>query len=352
MSNTSDTKIVTYLIILALINVLASLTAGKASNLIGRRYTVLFPLIIHFLGSVTSFAPHIAFFISSQVLIAISTGFLLTVSPIYITELSSISTRGFSICFLEIFMNIGQIFGNIIAYSMFNLPQHLVWKVISGTGAIVSFFLYFGALSLPESPSWLALRGQVDESKRVLSQILDSQHEIDLRLNVIKSNDVEKHRPWRDLLLHPSPSVRKALIVAVGINFFQKSVGIEAMQFYSPRVLGIEKQRDLLLATTAIGLMNTGFVLFAGILMDRIGRRPLLLTSLSGLIPSLAGLGLTLTVTNQRCENLYFWVSYFYATHPHSSEYQYSKKLCPNLRVPAVIFLIFIYLYIYNIYIT
>ena len=102
-------------------------------------------------------------------------------------------------------------------------------------------------------------------------------------------------------MLRPSPAVRRILISAVGLHFFQQASGIDSVVLYSPRVFqktGLKSKNQLLGATVAVGFTKTVFILVATFLLDRIGRRPLLLGSTGGMVLSLAGLGLGLTAVD------------------------------------------------------
>lgn len=112
---------------------------------------------------------------------------------------------------------------------------------------------------------------------------------------------------WKELLLRPTPAVRRILIAAIGIHFFEHATGIEAVVLYSPRIFkkaGIRTQNKLLIATMGVGLTKTCFLLVATFLIDKVGRRPLLLTSLGGMALSLAGLGFGLTMVERSGERL------------------------------------------------
>ncbi|XP_031267030.1 polyol transporter 5-like [Pistacia vera] len=153
------------------------------------------------------------------------------------------------------------------------------------------------------------------DTRKVLNRTSDSKDEATLRLADIKEvvgipqecNDdvvwVEKRSHgegvWRELLLHPTPAVRHYLICAIGIHFFQQSSGMNAVVLYSPRIF--EKARITsdnlkLLAAVAVRFLKILFILVATFLLDRIGRRPLLLSSVASMILSLATLRFSLTV--------------------------------------------------------
>jgi MFS family permease len=104
---------------------------------------------------------------------------------------------------------------------------------------------------------------------------------------------------WKEMFLHPTPPVRRMLVAGMGVLFVQHLSGINGVQLYSARVfkaVGIASTNEILAANIGVGLAKTVFILTAILLVDRVGRRGLYLSSLAGVIVSLSCLGLSLTV--------------------------------------------------------
>ena len=184
-----------------------------------------------------------------------------------------------------------------------------------GVGAVPSVILAIVVLWMPESPRWLVMQGRLGDAKTVLDKTSDSKEEAQIRLADIKeaagipedcTDDIVQvskrshgEDVWKELLLRPTPAVRHVLIAAVGIHFFQQCSGIDSVVLYSPRIFekaGITSSSKKLLATVAVGFVKTVFILVATFFLDKIGRRPLLLSSVAGMIFSLATLGFGLKV--------------------------------------------------------
>lgn len=291
--------------------------AGRTSDWIGRRYTIILASLIFFLGAILmGFAPNYWFLMFGRFVAGIGVGYALMIAPVYTAEVASASCRGFFTSFPEVFINGGVLLGYISNYAFSKLPTKLGWRFMLGIGVIPSVLLGIGVLAMPESPRWLVMQGRLGDAKRVLDRTSDTLEESKTRLADIKEaagipqdcqDDIvsvtreSSHGSgvWRELFLHPTPTVLHILIAAIGIHFFQQASGIDAVVLYSPRIYekaGITKPSYRLLATIAVGCMKTFFTLVATFLVDKIGRRILLLSSCGGMILSLLALATGLTI--------------------------------------------------------
>ncbi|XVF67375.1 hypothetical protein PTKIN_Ptkin10aG0115800 [Pterospermum kingtungense] len=320
----SDVQVEILVGTLSLYCLIGSYVAGRTSDWIGRRYTILLAGAIFFAGALLmGFATNYAFLMVGRFVTGIGVGYGLMIAPVYTAELSPASSRGFLTSFPEVFINGGILLGYVSNYAFSKLPLHLGWRLMLGVGAVPSVLLAIGVLAMPESPRWLIMQGRLGEAKSVLDKTSDTKEEAELRLSDIKEaagipqdcNDdivqIQKQTHgegvWRELLLYPTPAVRHALICAVGIHFFQQATGVDSVVLYSPRIfekVGITSSNDKLLATMAVGFVKTIFILVATFLLDRIGRRPLLLSSIGGMVLSLATLGLSLTIIEHSDQKL------------------------------------------------
>ncbi|XVE66668.1 hypothetical protein DITRI_Ditri08aG0096800 [Diplodiscus trichospermus] len=312
----SDVEVEILVGILNLYCLVGSCAAGRTSDWIGRRYTIVLANAIFFVGSLLmGFSTNYAFLMFSRFVAGIGVGFACMIAPVYTAEISPASSRGFLTSFPEVSINCGILLGYVSNYAFSKLPVNIGWRLMLGIGAVPSVFLALVVLAMPESPRWLVMQGRVGEAKTVLDKTLGTKEEAQLRLNDIKeaagipqdcTNDIVQVQKrthgegvWQELLLHPTPTVRHILICAVGIHFFQQSSGIDAIVLYSPRIFdkaGITSSNGKLLATIAVGFVKTIFILVATFLLDRIGRRALALSSIGGMAASLATLGFSLTI--------------------------------------------------------
>ncbi|KAK4343714.1 hypothetical protein RND71_036808 [Anisodus tanguticus] len=291
--------------------------AGRTSDWIGRRYTIVFACIIFFVGAILmGFATNYWFLMLGRFVAGIGVGYALMIAPVYTAEVAPASCRGFCTSFPEVFINGGVLLGYVSNYAFSMLPLKLGWRLMLGIGVIPSVLLGIGVLAMPESPRWLVMQGRLGDAKRILDKTSDTLEESKMRLADIKeaagiSQDCQDdivsvtrrsshgEGVWKELFLHPTPAVLHILIAGIGVHFFQQASGIDAVVMYSPRIYekaGITKYKDMLLATIAVGCMKTFFTLVATFLVDKIGRRILLLSSCGGMTLSLLALATGLTI--------------------------------------------------------
>ncbi|KAF5188264.1 Polyol transporter, partial [Thalictrum thalictroides] len=323
----SDTQVEILVGILNLYCLFGSAAAGKTSDWIGRRYTIVLAAAIFFVGAILmGTAMSYSLLMLGRFVAGIGVGYALMIAPVYTAEVSPASARGFLTSFPEVFINFGILLGYVSNWTLSKLSLRLGWRLMLGIGAVPSVFMGLGVLYMPESPRWLVLQGRLGDAKRVLVKTSDTKEEAQQRLvaiqeaagipldctdEIVKVPKVEKgHEVWKELFLHPTPTVRRILIAGVGIHFFQQASGIDAVVLYSPRIFkkaGIVSKDALLGATVAVGFVKTISILVATFFLDKIGRRPLLLSSVGGMIVAVILLASGLTVIDQNPEQKYVW---------------------------------------------
>ncbi|CAI9110743.1 OLC1v1010819C4 [Oldenlandia corymbosa var. corymbosa] len=315
--------------ILNLCALVGSLCAGRTSDIIGRRYTIILASCIFLLGSVLmGYSPNYAVLLAGRCTAGVGVGFALMIAPVYSAEISSPNYRGFLSSLPELGISIGILLGYISNRVFAGLPLHEGWRIMLGIAAIPSLALAIGILKMPESPRWLIMQGRLGEAKKILYQVSNDDEEAEERLLDIKKaagidencNDdivkIPKSRKthgegvWKELLLRPTPAVRWILIAAVGIHFFEHATGIEAVILYGPRIFkkaGVTSHHKILLAQIGVGLIKLTCISISTVTVDRFGRRKLLLASLAGMFVSLIGLATFLTVVEHAGDKKLVW---------------------------------------------
>lgn len=287
---------------LNLFSLVGSLAAGKTSDCIGRRYTIVLAAGTFLVGALLmGLAPSFPFLIAGRAVAGIGVGYSLMIAPLYTAEVSPAVTRGFLTSLPEVFITVGILLGYIFNYALSGLSSRFNWRLMLGLAAFPAVAIACGVMVMPESPRWLIMKGRISEAKVVLRRTSESDEEADRRLEEITkaagdsdSSDWHGQGVWRQLL-RPTPPLRRVLVAAIGINFFMQASGNDAVVYYTPAVFesaGIRSRRGLVGVTVIMGVAKTSFVLISALFLDHYGRRPLLLLGSMGQAISLFGLGL------------------------------------------------------------
>jgi sugar porter (SP) family MFS transporter len=168
-------------------------------------------------------------------------------------------------------------------------------------GLAVAPALVFGTgmFFLPETPRWLIRGGHHEIAHRVLVRIRELG-DVNAEIEEIKASLARQTEGghWTDLLRR---QVRPALFVGLGLAVFQQITGINTVIYYAPKILqtaGFNSASGAILATVGIGVVNVAMTILAMFLVDRAGRRPLLLVGIAGMIITLGVLGLSFRISN------------------------------------------------------
>jgi sugar porter (SP) family MFS transporter len=166
------------------------------------------------------------------------------------------------------------------------------WRWMLGLGAVPAVILAIGMMEMPQSPRWLVMAGKDYVARATLSRIrVDDPAAIDRELAEIKESLDVKAGGWRDLL---HPVVKAALFVGVGLAVLQQVTGINTVIYYAPTIVqftGVNSDASAILAAVGVGVVNVGMTVVALRLLDRAGRRTLLLGGVSAMVVSLLALG-------------------------------------------------------------
>jgi SP family galactose:H+ symporter-like MFS transporter len=268
-----------------------ALAAGTLSETIGRRPTNVVAGVSFILGSALSaMAPDVEILIVSRVIIGLAIGLTSVAAPLYIAELAPARHRGKLVSIFQLAITTGILVSYIVDRAL--APAH-AWRWMLGLAFIPGTLLVLGMIPMPESPRWLLKKGAKKAARQVLS-LVRSADEIDEDLQEIQ-DDLDRNRPtgWTELLM---PGLRPALLVGVGLAVLQQVTGINTIIYYAPQIFesaGLDNATTALAATVGIGVINVLSTLIAIWLVDRVGRKPLLLAGLVGMTVSLFALGST-----------------------------------------------------------
>lgn len=267
---------------LALGAIIGCIIAGYLAEKYGRRPGLLFSAIIFSVSCIAmAFSPSRDFFIFSRFVAGISVGMASMLSPMYIAEIAPAAFRGRMVAINQLTIVLGILFTNLINYYLRNSGED-AWRWMFGLGVIPSSLFLIGSLILPESPRWLLQSGKDEKARIILARIGDENFVNSTLQSVKKSFDFVDKTDFSALF---KKGIFAAVLVGIGLAVFQQFCGINTVFNYTPKILesiGASKDSQLL-QTVFIGGVNLVFTIFSMVLVDKIGRKPLMVIGSIGL---------------------------------------------------------------------
>ncbi|XP_043716457.1 D-xylose-proton symporter-like 2 isoform X1 [Telopea speciosissima] len=280
---------------------IGSLLAFTVADFLGRRRELILSSLLYLVGAlITVLAPDFLVLVIGRFVFGIGIGLAMHAAPMYIAETAPTQIRGQLISLKEFFIVIGMLLG----YGIGSLEIDILagWRYMYGTSIPLSLIMGIGMWWLPSSPRWLLLRaiqgkGNMQDLREnaILclcrlrgSSIGDSAPEqVDEILTELSYGEPEKEATLGEIF---QGKCLKALIIGAGLVLFQQITGQPSVLYYAATILqsaGFSAASDATRVSVLLGvlkLITTGVAVFA---VDRIGRRPLLLVGVSGIVISL-----------------------------------------------------------------
>ena len=316
----------------------SSAVGGSLNNAWGRRKCIIFSACTFVMGSLVLFvAWDYSVLVLGRVIVGIGIGITSLTAPMYIAEVAVPEMRGTLVTVNAFLVTFGQFFAGMVDGVFDEIMPHHGWRYMLGLAAVPAVVMLCGFMSLPESPRWLAMKGRNDEATAVLQGLRDadelakqemeeirqsiavthetehnledsSDSETDIGLSPSDEDGVEdplgQSRDGNDVIVEESfmerftgmichAPTRRALILGCGLMAVQQFCGINTVMYYAASIYEMSQFDE----NTAVWL--SGFTALAQVvgiglsiyMVDRTGRRRLVLMSLSAVTVSLLGLG-------------------------------------------------------------
>ncbi|KQN73938.1 MFS transporter [Sphingomonas sp. Leaf62] len=257
--------------------VLGSLVTGAPADRYGRKAIMLSVAVAYVVSSLgTGLAQSWPMLIAFRFLGGLAIGAASVVTPIYIAEVSPAKFRGRLVAMNQLNIVLGILIAFLSNYLIAqSLPPEVAWRWMFGIVAVPSALFLGVTFLLPESPRWLAVKGEKGQAIKVMTRLgfLDPQAEL-ARIEAAERRDVAQ---GDTRLFQPAHSFPVACAIAIAL--FNQLSGINALLYYAPRIFELAGAGadSALLQSIAVGGTNLVFTVAALFFIDRFGRRPLLL---------------------------------------------------------------------------
>ncbi|KAL1597640.1 hypothetical protein SLS59_007338 [Nothophoma quercina] len=271
---------------------LGAMTTAFVGEKLGRRKCVGIGAIISIIGAIlqaTAFSR--AHLIVGRVVSGVGLGFINSTVPVLQAEFSPKASRGMYVCAQLSTLNFGILIVYWIDYAFVSHTASYAWRVPTILQCII-LVVILGLLSvIPETPRWLAAHDRPEECLAVLARIKGTDDLNDLevqRLHTVITETVayenSRQAGWKDIVRKDPIKSRRRFLIACGIQIFQQLGGINAIIYYSGTLFQKSIGFDTHMSSLMSGFLQTWFFVASFIpwfLIDRIGRRPLLLSMIS-----------------------------------------------------------------------
>lgn len=267
---------------------LGALCSGFLADAMGRKKTLFATAFLFFIGTFClTTAVNFDELLLGRFLSGFGIGLASVAVPLYIAEIAPCENRGVYVSLNQLMITVGVLIAYVVCYLY---AERQEWREMFGFGFAPLVVQVIGLFFIPETPAWLLSHKRVEEAEKVLHRLKSadpSQRLVELE----KKEDTPDDQRWSALF---KPSVRRAFLIGIGMSVFQQITGINAVIYYAPRIFqlaGYQEAQMATFVTMLLGAVNVGMTLVALWLIDRLGRRPLLIIGLIGMSLSLALLG-------------------------------------------------------------
>lgn len=271
---------------------IGSFTGGAFSDKFGRRRTLQLAAIPLVVGAlVSALAQSIQAMITGRLLAGVGIGITSSVVPLYISEVSPTDIRGALGSVNQISICMGILIALVAGLPLAGNPSW--WRTMFGISVIPAVLMILGMAFSPESPRWLTKQGKLSEAEAAIKKLWGRQKADEAMFELrSRTRDVmEEDVGWFDLFRR---RYRKVVSVGIVLFAFQQISGINAVVYYSTSIFQSAGIASDIAASSLVGAANVIGTVVATYLMDKQGRKKLLITSFTGMGTSMLLLSITL----------------------------------------------------------
>lgn len=261
---------------------LGALVAGKPAEFMGRKNSLFIIALLYIISALGSaLAGNWILFLLFRFIGGFSVGASSVIGPMYIAEIAPARIRGRLVGSFQFNIVTGILLSYISNYFIAQIITENAWRWMLGVESIPAIIFFFLIFIIPDSPRWLVIRNRISDAKTVLEKLGSDNPEVELKeiVESIKS----KESLGKEKLF--TSNNRYPIILAILVAVFNQMSGINAVMYYSPRIfemVGYAKD-SALLQSVSVGITLFVFTLVGMALIDRIGRKKLLMIGSVGM---------------------------------------------------------------------
>ncbi|GAA2133141.1 sugar porter family MFS transporter [Actinomadura napierensis] len=310
LNSFEQSSVVSVLVLGAMAGALGS---GRIADRIGRRRILGLEGLVFLIGTVIAvLSTGYAMLVAGRLVLGLAVGGASATVPVYLSEISPKEIRGRALTLNQLMITIGILTAYLTNLAFSGAED---WRAMIGVGAVPALVIVAASLwVLPESAAWLVARGRRDEARGLVASVTNEATADRLleRYDQGRARDAgdgDERAGWRTLL---GAGVRPALVVGLTLAAVQQFGGINTIIYYAPTIIeetGLTASNSIVYSI-AIGVINLVMTLVAIRVIDRAGRRPLLLFSLGAMAVMMALLGLSFVAGWSSGLSLVFMVLY------------------------------------------
>ncbi|KAB2382893.1 sugar porter family MFS transporter [Actinomadura montaniterrae] len=307
LNSFEQSSVVSVLVLGAMAGAMGS---GRIADRIGRRKILGLEGLVFLVGTVIAvLSTGYAMLVLGRLVLGLAVGGASATVPVYLSEISPKEIRGRTLTLNQLLITIGILVAYLTNLAFSGAGD---WRAMIGVGAVPAAVIVVASLwVLPESAAWLAARGERDEARRLVASVTNEATADRLldRYDRNRARQDDDRTGWRSLL---AADVRPALVVGLALAAVQQFGGINTIIYYAPTIIeetGLTASNSIVYSI-AIGVINLVMTLVAIRVIDRAGRRPLLLFSLGAMTVMMALLGLSFVAGWSSGLSLVFMVLY------------------------------------------
>lgn len=286
--------------------------AGKLTDTLGRRAVLWLSGLLFLVSAIWCYlSPSVTQLVAARMLGGIGVGVASLLVPVYIAELAPPQSRGALVSLNQVAILMGMVLSYLVNAWIGRLGDKdwlwtAGWRVMLGAEAVPALVFLALSLKIPESPRWLLKQGREDAAHDVL-KLLHGVAVGRRELDEIRVAIAHEQGTVFELF---EPGRRGTVVMAMVLALFQAITGINIVMYYAPTIFtsaGIGTGTALE-QSVIIGLVMLGFTLASMLVVDRLGRRPIMLLAALGMGLSLTLLGLMFASGGSNAKWLLIWI--------------------------------------------